>query len=175
MEHNILITGRPRTGKSTLIFKIIKALEAQGKKIGGILTPEIKGRKRLGFKIIDVGSNREGTLAHINQKKGPKVSKYTVNMEDLENIGVKGIKYAIDKCDYIIIDEIGKMELFSKNFQDVILNALDTKKVIGTIGYTLSHPLAKQIKNRADVELIILTVENRDKITNELLRKVESQ
>ncbi|MFX0138157.1 MAG: NTPase [Candidatus Hodarchaeota archaeon] len=172
MEKNILITGKPRTGKSTLISRLIKLLESKGKRIGGLSTPEIKEKTRLGFKIIDIGLKKEGILAHINQKSGPRVSKYRVKMQDLEEIGVNAIKFAISNCDYIIIDEIGKMELFSKDFCDEILNALDTKKVLGTIGYKLSHPLANQIKSRDDVKLIVLTIENRDKISKYLEKKL---
>ncbi|MFX1450270.1 MAG: nucleoside-triphosphatase, partial [Promethearchaeota archaeon] len=117
---------------------------------------------------IDIGLKKEGILAHINQKSGPRISKYRVNMYDLEEIGTNAIRYAIKNCDFIIIDEIGKMELFSEDFCNQILNALDTKKVLGTIGYNLSHPLTKRIKNRDDVEIIVLTIENRDKITEYL-------
>jgi nucleoside-triphosphatase THEP1 len=171
LEKNILITGKPRTGKSTLISKLIKLLESKGKKIGGLSTPEIKEKSRLGFKIIDIGLKKEGILAHLNLKSGPRVSKYRVNMNDLEKIGVNAIKYAIANCDFIIIDEIGKMELFSKDFCDEILYAMDTKKVLGTIGFKLSHPLANQIKSREDVELIELTIENRDNILKYLENK----
>ena len=172
MDKNILITGRPRTGKSTLISKLIEFLKLKGKKIGGILTPEIKEKSRVGFKIIDIGSGKEGILAHVNQKNGPRISKYRVNMDDLENIGVNGIKSAISNSDIIIIDEIGKMELFSKEFCNVILEAIDEKKVVGTIGYNLSHPIADQIIKRKDIELIVLTIQNRDDMTIYLKNKI---
>ncbi|MHA1379848.1 MAG: NTPase [Candidatus Helarchaeota archaeon] len=165
MDKNILITGKPKIGKSTLITNLVDFLKSTGKKVGGIYTPEIKAKSRVGFRIIDIYSHKEGILAHINQKTGPRVSKYKVNMNDLNNIGVKGIRFAISNCDFVIIDEIGKMELFSKDFCEAVLEALDSKKVIGTIGYTLNHKFAKQIKKRDDVDLILLTIENRDKLS----------
>jgi nucleoside-triphosphatase len=168
LEKNILITGKPRTGKSTLISKLINLLKSHNKTIGGVATPEIKKRARLGFKIIDLGSGKEGILASVDQKKGPRVSKYRVNMDDLEEIGVNAIMEAIRNNDFIILDEIGKMELFSQKFCKVILKALDTRKVLGTIGFNLSHPIAKQIKAREDVEIIVLTFENRDEVSKKL-------
>lgn len=172
MKKNILITGKPKIGKSTLISNLIEFLKSEGKKIGGISTPELKGQSRLGFKIIDIDSRKEGILAHVDQKTGPLVSKYRVNMEDLEEIGVNGIRNAMDNCDIIIIDEIGKMELFSNEFCDVILEALDTKRVLGTIGKNLSHPIANQIKNRNDVEIFLLTIQNRDSAFENLKSKL---
>lgn len=165
---NILIRGKPRSGKSTLIQKLVKLLQEKGEIIGGIYTPEIKEKGRVGFEIIDIMTGDRGILAHINQKDGPKVSRYRVNLLDLGEIGVGGIKSALEKgADYIIIDEIGKMELVSKEFQAVVWEALNLQKVFGTIGQ-ISHPFVTKIYERDDLQVITLSIQNRDQIFEQL-------
>ncbi len=159
---NILIRGKPRTGKSTLVQKLIEFLTQRGKKLGGIRTPEIKENNRIGFEIIDVMTGRRGILAHINQQEGPKVSRYRVNLKDLNDVGVLCIRRALEEnVDRIIIDEIGKMELVSQNFQDIVWEALNQQKVLGTIGQ-ITHPFVSKIYQREDVKLIDLNIQNRD-------------
>ncbi|MFX1295190.1 MAG: nucleoside-triphosphatase [Promethearchaeota archaeon] len=165
---NILIRGKPRSGKSTLIQKLATLLKQKRKIIGGISTPEIRERNRLGFKIVDLMSGEMGILAHINQREGPKFSRYRVNLKDLNKIGVMGIKKSLRKnTDIIIIDEIGKMELISKEFQAIVWAALNLRKVLGTIGQ-ISHPFVSKIYQRDDLKLINLTIQNRDVIFEEL-------
>ncbi len=165
---NVLIRGKPRSGKSTLIQKIITLLEQQGRQVAGISTPEIRERGRLGFEIVDLASGTRGILAHVNQKEGPRVSKYKVNLQDLMEIGVGSIRRAIDaNADFIIIDEIGKMELVSKDFQKVVWDALDLGKVLGTIGL-ITHPFVAQIYERSDLKVVTLTRENREAVFEDL-------
>ena len=165
---NILIRGKPRSGKSTLIQKLVKLLKQQGKKIGGIITPEIREKQRLGFEIIDMMTGERGILAHVNQEEGPKISRYRVNLHDLVDIGVKAIRKAIEgNADFIIIDEIGKMELFSEEFKAVVWEALDLQKVLGTIGQ-ISHPFVSKIYGRGDLKVFSLGPQNRDAVFKEL-------
>lgn len=54
MPNNFLITGRPGSGKTSVIGGAIKILRGRGLKAGGLYCPEIReGGERLGFKIID--------------------------------------------------------------------------------------------------------------------------
>jgi nucleoside-triphosphatase len=113
---NILITGRPGSGKTTLLNKVKNSLESNGYNIGGVFCPEIRENgERVGFNIIDIMNKKKGILSHINCT-GPRVSKYKVNLKDLNEIGVSAIKKAVKKADYIFIDEIAPMELYSEEF-----------------------------------------------------------
>jgi len=165
---NILIQGKPGCGKSTLIQKMIKLMQQKGKQIGGINTPELREGQRLGFEIVDMITGDRGILAHKSQPEGPRVSQYKVNLRDLDNIGVKGIKKALEKkVDFIIIDEIGKMELVSSAFQEIVWEALELQKVFGTIGQ-ISHPFVTKVYNRNDLNLYTLTPQTREQVFAEL-------
>ena len=167
---NFFITGPPRSGKTTLIFTIINELKSMSLKIAGVYCPEERaGYIRKGFKIVDLKTGKEGILARKEANfTGPKVGKYTVNLEDLDEIGTNAIESALkDESDVIVIDEIGKMELKSKNFEHAVLRALNSKKpVIGVIHRKQDHPLLKQIKMRGDT-LIYYIDRNTSKIRRE--------
>jgi len=166
---NVLITGKPGVGKSTLVARLIEIARSKGFKVGGLSTPEIRvSGRRVGFKLVDIATGDEGILARVGIE-GPTVSKYGVNLDDLRRVGVGAIKRAIMESDLIVIDEIGKMELFSKEFKQAVLEALDSEKpVVATIGKFLRDPFVKEILSRKDILLFEMTTRNRE----ELLHKI---
>ncbi|MCL5949985.1 MAG: NTPase [Candidatus Bathyarchaeota archaeon] len=126
-----LVTGAPGTGKTTVLSKTVEALKNHGISVGGMISREARdGCARMGFEVIDTSSSKHGWLAHVDQKTGPQVGKYRVNLSDLERIGVKAITEATRKFDIVVIDEIGPMELFSPKFKEAAIEALDGSKVV---------------------------------------------
>jgi nucleoside-triphosphatase len=166
MIKNILVTGFPGCGKTTLIKEILKELKLDA---GGFFTEEIREKGiRKGFKIITL-DGKEGILAHVDIKSPYRISRYGVNIKDLEEIGVKSILKGIKENRIIIIDEIGKAEMLSKKFRKTVLMALNSqKKVLGTIKFTYD-PFTERIKKRKDTVVFNLTKRNR----NEIKRKIE--
>ena len=146
----LLITGPPGCGKTTTI----KRFCAESKlKAGGFYTEEIRGEKRVGFKIVTF-DGREGTLAHIGIKEGPRLGRYGVNLEDLNLVGVYALEKALAKAELLIIDEIGKMELFSSRFREVVVKCLDSPKpVLGTIFWG-NHPFVEMVRARPELEVL---------------------
>jgi nucleoside-triphosphatase THEP1 len=160
---NALLQAPPRTGKSTLIAKLYSMLESKGYKIGGIQTPEIREKnRRIGFWVLDINKGKKEILAHIDIRSNFKVSKYGVDINSFDELAVTAIDYAIKNCDIVVIDEIGKMELFSEKFQEVVIRGLNASKpVIGTIGM-INHPFVLLLKSRTDVNILTLSTNNRE-------------
>lgn len=167
---NILITGIPGVGKTTVLKKVKNSLEEYGCHIGGIICPEIKEDGiRVGFSIIDLSNKRGGILSHI-KCTGPKIGKYKVNLKDLNEIGVSAIRNSLKESDYIMIDEIAPMELHSKGFQNVVEEALNCEKsLLAVIHRKSNHPLILKIKNSKDVLILEVTSENRNSLPDEIL------
>ena len=164
---NILITGRPGIGKTTIIEKVLSGLK--GIKMQGFFTREIKeGGARTGFKIITL-EGEEGLLAHVNIKSRYQVSKYKVNIKDIERLIILSL-IPNKSSQLIVFDEIGRMELFVPQFKDVLLQILDSEKpVFGTIQQK-AEPFVDMVKNRGDVKLFKVDLENRDILPQRILQ-----
>jgi len=162
---NILLTGRPGIGKTSIIKEVINSLKLDA---GGFYTKEIReGGVRKGFEIITL-NGRKGILAHIDCKSPYRVSKYGVNIKDLEEIAAPAIEDALKNKECIIIDEIGRMELYSPKFCSLVKKALDSeKKVLGTI-QARHNEFLDSIRKREDTKIMELTFENKKKIIEEI-------
>ena len=167
-KRNILITGPPGCGKSTLIEKVINRMEEP---VGGFFTREIKeSGRRVGFSINTV-DGREGILAHQNIRSQFRVGKYGVNIEDIDSLAVSAIIPA-QRGQVIVIDEIGKMECFSDLFKKTLIQVLDSPNcVIGSIALK-GDSFIQGIKNRDDVTLSSVTPEIRDSLVEEILGSI---
>ncbi|MEM3873777.1 MAG: NTPase [Candidatus Bathyarchaeia archaeon] len=172
----LLITGSPGIGKTTLLLKVVDALRARGYSVGGMVSREVRScGTRVGFEILDLADNsRRGWLAHVNQKTGPQVGKYRVNLEDLDSVGVKAILRAIRECDVIVIDEIGPMELFSENFRQAVTKAFESGKlVIAVVHWKARDKLIDAAKTRKDAEIFNVTFGNRDELPKAVVQEAE--
>jgi nucleoside-triphosphatase len=168
----IFITGTPGIGKTTVILQVIKELETKGFKVGGMISREVReGEVRVGFELMDLTSGRKGWLAHINQPTGPQVSRYRVNLTDLSEIGAAAICKAVEVSDFVVIDEVGPMELYSNEFQAAVKLALESSKsLIGTIHFKAHHSLVNYIRKKAEVYTV--SFENREELPKIIARKI---
>lgn len=171
----LLLAGSPGIGKTTILLKIVETLKAKGYRVGGMVSCEVRENgTRVGFEILNLETNKRGWLAHVNQKTGPQVGKYRVNLEDLNNLGAEAILNAIKDCDVIAIDEIGPMELFSEKFKQAVKDAVESfKLVIGVIHWRAKDRLIEMVKTREDAEIFTVTYENRDELHQYILEKIE--
>ncbi|MGB9684557.1 MAG: NTPase [Candidatus Bathyarchaeales archaeon] len=173
LKRVLLLTGSPGVGKTTLLLKIVDILRTKGYRIGGMVSREVRsGGTRIGFEILDLASGKRGWLAHINQKTGPQVGKYCVNLEDLDKIGVEAVLKAVRECDVIAIDEIGPMELFSEKFKRAVREALESGKLlVGVVHWKARDELVDAVKRREDAETFTVTYENRDMLNQNVVEK----
>jgi nucleoside-triphosphatase len=166
MNKNILLTGHPGCGKTTLIQRVVAQLDAP---LGGFYTQEMReGGVRQGFKIIAF-NGQEGILAHVKFPGPPRVGRYGVDLEALVAVGVASIQRALRNDALIVIDEIGPMELFSAAFCQAVIVALDSANPVFGSVVLRSRPFSDQVKARPDVMVIEVNPGNRDKLADEVL------
>ena len=170
----IFLTGRPGVGKTSVLLKAVEELRKKGFDIGGMISREAReGGSRVGFRLVDLHTGKEGWLARVEQRTGPKIGKYRVCLEDLESIGVKAVRNATKKANVTVIDEVGPMELFSQAFREAVTEALNSSEtVLGTIHYRAEDPFVVAIKKRKDVKIVEVTEANRDQLAELIVRQI---
>lgn len=165
----ILVTGRPGSGKTTLVRRVVEALQVPA---SGFYTRETRGPdgRRTGFELVTLdagpadGQGQVATLAHVRIKGPYRVGRYGVDIEALERVGAPAIEAAVESGCLVVIDEIGKMELLSAAFRRAIIEAIRRHRVLfGTI-MQAPHPFANELKAQPDALLFELTEGNRDEM-----------
>lgn len=173
MVKNILLTGRPGVGKTTVIMRALEMMPDI--RATGFYTRELRGPKgRAGFEAITLDGRRR-ILAHVNFKGPHRVSKYGVDVAGFEGEIVPAIDPTLHpEAQLIVIDEVGKMECFSPKFRETVVRALDSgKAVLGTIGVR-GGGFIQSLKRRDDVEVIEVTRGNRDRLPERLARALSA-
>ncbi len=162
----VLVTGPPGCGKTTLIRNAVAEL---GVPAAGFYTEEIRSAgRREGFALVTLDGRRT-TLASVRIRSPHRVSRYGVDVEALEAVGVAALEAAGAAAELVVIDEIGKMELFSSRFREAVLRALDGGRPVLASIMLSSHPFADALKARPDVRLIHLTPESRERALGEVV------
>jgi len=174
---NIFVTGRPGIGKTTIVQRTMQALTELGYEAGGVYCPEIRvDATRIGFQVIDLKTGRKGILAHVNQPDGPRVGRYTVNLHDLSEVGAGAIIRAMEETDYIVVDEVGPMELHSRSFREAVIRAVEgPKPVLGILHHRLQDPLINRIKGRKNATVYEVTPQNRESLHNAIVEVIAKE
>jgi nucleoside-triphosphatase THEP1 len=160
---NILFTGVPGCGKSTIIEKIVQRIDRPRT---GFFTREMRDRgRRVGFSITTLDGKR-GILAHIDIRSRKRVGRYGVNLQDIEAIAVPAMIPANDRV-IVVVDEIGKMECFSALFRQTLIKVLDSANtLVGAIALK-GDAFIEAVKKRPDTLLITVSEKSRDYLADE--------
>lgn len=166
---NILVTGPPGVGKTTLIMNVARRLSDL--QPAGFYTREIReGGTRKGFELMSF-SGRRGILAHVENKGPLRVSKYGVDLNGFDAF-LRSLAISDPLPRLIIIDEIGKMECLSSPFRTLIERILDADTVLVATIAMKGGGLIEKIKKRNDIVLYHVTTENRDTLPEEIAKIV---
>jgi nucleoside-triphosphatase len=157
-KRHILVTGPPRCGKSTLIERVVRQIDRPAT---GFFTRELRtGERRVGFAIETLDGKR-GILAHQDLRSRYQVGRYGVSLEDINGVAVPSLIPSGPE-DLVVVDEIGKMECFSRLFRDTLIRVLNSNhRLLGSIAIK-GDRFIQGIKARDDVLLIGLSEANRE-------------
>ncbi|MBN1814445.1 MAG: AAA family ATPase [Anaerolineae bacterium] len=169
MGRTLLLTGRPGIGKTTVIKEVAKAL---GNRAGGFYTEEIRGPGgRKGFRLVTL-DGKEAVMAHVDLKGHgrPRVSRYGVDVGAVERVGVTALRQAMQERRIVVVDEIGKMELFCGPFKDVVLQAVGGPHVVAATVMAKPNLWIDALKALPLVEVWEVTAKNRDRMAEKVVQ-----
>ena len=169
VKKNLLITGLPGVGKTTLIRRLYEALKDFHPI--GFYTAEIREEGvRKGFELVTLEGKR-GVLSHVDIKSRYRVGRYKVDVSGFEDF-LDGISFFDPSSNMMMVDEIGKMECLSDKFEKILKKILDSEKwVVATIALKGSG-LIGGVKQRQDIKLFEITQNNRDVLFSEILKEI---
>jgi nucleoside-triphosphatase len=163
---NLLLTGPPGVGKTTVLAAVARRLG--GRKLGGFLTEEIRPeRRRLGFALVPFQGERR-TMAHRDLASPHRVGHYGVDVAMIDDVAEVVLDLRVD-AEIFLIDEIGKMECFSRRFVEAIARLLDDPRPLVVTVARQGPGLITEVKRRTDVELWQVTTENRRRMPDEVV------
>lgn len=127
----------------------------------------------MGFTIVTL-DGRRGRLAEVGFESPYRLGKYGIDMESFEVIALSSLKDAIVKGGLIVIDEIGYMDLMSRHFRELVIEALNSSSPVLATIIRSRFAFADAVKSRCDVEVITVRVDNRDRLVHEIVTKLTS-
>ncbi|CAB3979881.1 cancer-related nucleoside-triphosphatase [Paramuricea clavata] len=170
---------RECSGKTTLVQKVVDALQKNGITVQGFYTEEVRQHgKRTGFDVATLDGTR-GALARVGEPHEPnarayRVGPYTVKLHSFENIALPVLRKKPSAPCVYVIDEVGKMEMFSDSFVREVRDLLENPSttVLTTIPVAKGKPIpfVEEIRHRKDAILYQVTKENRDQLLDKIVQ-----
>ena len=168
--NNIFITGEIGIGKTTSLNKILDLVKNNIKKdfkIGGYkCIKDIKTKDNdtiITYSILSLSNLSTYKIIEVSKKEGHR-KIYPSSFDDFSPI----LYDDLQKCDFIVLDEIGFAESNSQQYLEILNKTLDDKKVV--LGILKKHPcdLIKNIKSREDCMIFDVNKENRNFLYKEI-------
>jgi len=125
----LLVVGEPRSGKTSWCREYIYRRQKSGSSVGGIFCPGIERQgRRIGFNVVDLLTGKEAPFARVSRlrrfKGGELVGDYTISRHGI-SFACGAIRRAVEtRCDLVVIDEVGPLELSGKGLMPAVELAL---------------------------------------------------
>jgi len=155
----LLVIGEPGSGKTSWCREYIDRQRKSGSSVGGILSPAIeKQKQRVGSNALDLLTGQEIPFARLSRyrslKEGEKVGDYTISRDGIL-FACRAIEQAVkSRCDLVVIDEVGPLELHGKGLMPAVELALASAvNVLIVVRSSLREALQKHF---SDYEFTII-------------------
>jgi molybdopterin-guanine dinucleotide biosynthesis protein A len=125
----LLVVGEPGSGKTSWCREYVGWRRESGSSVGGILSPAIeKQGQRVGSNALDLLTGKETAFARLSRlrrfKGGEVVGDYTISRDGI-SFACGAIRRAVEsRCDLVVIDEVGPLELGGKGLMPAVELAL---------------------------------------------------
>jgi nucleoside-triphosphatase THEP1 len=156
----LLITGLPKSGKSTLLASLVSRQNGVAQ---GFITREIKnGDKRTGFEIV-TSNGEHALLAQSEIETDFPVGRFYA-MPDNISKALKSIS-KLDSADLLYVDEIGQMQMLSREFKSLLSRYLNSDGTfLASVSKVYESEDIKLLISQKDSLLFSLTESNRGNV-----------
>jgi nucleoside-triphosphatase len=163
---NLLLTGFPGCGKTTVLERVVEHLGDL--RLAGFLTLELREHgQRIGFEAVGLGGHRV-ILAHVRFRSPVFVGRYGVEPDRLVPLIEKELNRPLGTVDAFLIDEIGKMECHCAQFVTTMSRLLtEPIPVVSTIALRGSGFIT-EVKTRPDMQVVEVTQGNQDTLPGQI-------
>jgi len=171
-----LLTGPVGVGKTTVAERVVRLARQQGLACSGLLAPAMVNScgQKIGIWGVDVFVGERRTLACTDRDPGgPTVGPYVFDAAALA-WAVAVLEKAIGACDLLVVDEIGKLELWRGIGLAPILPRLASGEVGRALVLVRDSLLAELQGRLGSVEQIVVEVneENRGELPSRILQSL---
>lgn len=173
-----LLTGPVGVGKTTVAERVVGLARRQGLTCGGLLAPAMEDRcgQKVGIWGVDIGTGERRILARTDRDLGgPSVGPYSFQAEAL-GWAVTVIRQSLHPSDLVVVDEIGKLELWQGIGLAPILPRLaagEAKRSLVLVRDFLLAELQARLGPGAQI-VFEVGVENRDGLASRILQDLLS-
>uniref|UniRef100_A0A7J3ZKD4 Nucleoside triphosphatase n=1 Tax=Fervidicoccus fontis TaxID=683846 RepID=A0A7J3ZKD4_9CREN len=171
----IFITGPPSSGKTTIVMKAVELAKKAGINVKGFFTPELRRHGvRTGFDIQVIDGERI-PLARKGVSGWPiKFGSYMINPNAsrvFKNILVE----TLGRCDLLVLDEIGPMELLVEGAREFFIKALEDEgqHVLGVVHRKLRDYDEILYKEISKHKVYSTTVDGPERISSSVEKWIE--
>jgi nucleoside-triphosphatase THEP1 len=171
-----LLTGPVGVGKTTVAERVIALAQRRGLACGGVLAPAMQDGqgKKTGIWGVNVRSGERQTLARTDvELGGPAIGPYSFDAAALD-WALAAIERAVGQCDLLVVDEIGKLELWHNSGLAPVLPRLASGEARRSLVLVRDHLLSELQAKLGAVEQVVLQVsqENREEMPPQILRRL---
>jgi len=140
----------------------------------GFYTREMRdGGTRLGFTLTTL-DGAECIMARKGLKSKYRVGKYGVDVGAVDRVAADVRSKLASSPALVIIDEIGKMECFSKEFRSLVLEVLDSSAFLLATVAARGNKFIEYIKSLPKVRVIEVSTKNRDDLPQKLAAEIRA-
>ncbi len=171
-----LLTGAVGTGKSTIAGRVVDLARQQGVVCGGLLAPALVDHDghKIGIWGVDISTGERRLLARIGDGLGgPAIGPYSFDAAALA-WALSVLEAALGPCDLLLVDEIGKLELWHNAGLAPILPRLaagDARRALVVVRDSLLAGLQARLGTIGQV-VFRVHAQNREELPGQILHSL---